>query len=323
MNLKISIVIISLLLLQACASGLKYTPMTQATRDAIKEVQIYDLVIQDEVKPSVELSQASLMLGGGLIGAMIDSSVNKGRSLTAQDIMAPLYDATENTDYRKISAEKFFQSIGKEFSISEKEVLAQSILLSNDELNEKVSNLKEGKALIYLSNFYSLVNNSKTLTTDTFAFVYMNPKFPITVEEKAVKPSKSDKKNEPLLVYYNVFSYQSESIGEGDLHSINQWSENGGELFKNKLLASVERTASMLMYDLNPTKNENCLTEISAKIPTALGSSNIKGAQLRVDDKRKFVRTVTGGLISFTSDVRKVANKKSDKSCTTQGEENV
>ncbi len=323
MRSKLSIVIVGLLLLQACASGQKYTPMNQSNRDAIKEVQIYDLVIQDEIKPSVELSQASMALGGGLIGAMIDSSTNKGRSLTARDVIAPLYDVTENINYRQISSDKIYQAFGQEFPISEKKVSVQSIILSKDDLSKKVNNLEQGEALVYLSNFYALIDNFRTLTTDTLVFIYMNSEFPITVEDKAIaKISKPKKNNKPLLIYYNSFTYQSESVGEGAVHSIDRWSENDGQLFRNKLIESVEKTVSMLVYDLNPKKNESCLLKIKGKTPTLQGSSSIKGNLLKEDSERKTIRMESGGLISIASSITKKIDK-TDRSCKTQGEDNV
>ncbi len=289
--------------------GISYTPMTKESRNAISSVELYNLVIQDEVKPSVEMSNASLILGGGLIAAVIDSSVNKGRSLTAQDIIEPLYNAIEDYDYRKWIAQAMNPAISSEFNLDVEKNSAETILLSDDELNRKVNALADDEALIYLSSFYNFVNNSKTLATSTRAFVYMKPK--IDDENK----SKKSKKEDVQLIYYNTHNFLSKSVGEGSTHSIDLWADNEGKLFRETLNSSLKATVNMLMYDLQPELNELCSKSVKIEYNNIMGVVKEKGILVKQNQNRDIVRANDGSLISMSEGVKLVKNQKPNQAC--------
>ena len=105
-----------------------------ASRDAITSLESYILVIQDEVKPSVELSNVSGALGGGLIGAAIDSSVNDDRSTSARITIEPLFDVTEDVDFRQYIATEL-NSVLAQLKQSNPKDSAEVIVLEDKEIS--------------------------------------------------------------------------------------------------------------------------------------------------------------------------------------------
>ena len=71
-----------------------------ATKQKLNEVKVLSVLPQDEVIVRAETYGASAALGGGLIGAMIDSKVAEGRQNTVQGMMASFYGSVDDFDYR-------------------------------------------------------------------------------------------------------------------------------------------------------------------------------------------------------------------------------
>jgi hypothetical protein len=117
MKLQFICIILVIFFLQACATGAKRTLLKQTERESIKSVRLYNLVVQDEVKPAIEISNVTGAMGGGLIAAFVGSSINKGRSATSQDIIEPLYNTIDNLDYRKMLAQEINPSVSSIFTL--------------------------------------------------------------------------------------------------------------------------------------------------------------------------------------------------------------
>lgn len=306
MKLKMLFTVAITLILSACVSGPKYTPMTQEAKNSTQKVELYNLVIQDEIRPSPDLSNATGALGGGLLVAMIDSSINKGRSLTAQDIVEPLYNATEDFDYRVMISQAMNQSLSKEFTLNEQKETAEAILLSNEQLQHRIDNLNEGEALLLLSSFYRFLDNSQVLTTETLAFFYLNP-------EKG-SPLKKATSKKPT--YFNSVSYQSKKVGSGASNSIESWSKNDGALFKEYLKAGLIESAEMLAYDMQPILEENCLKQGKINIATAIGYKNVEGKLIKQVDNRSTVRANSGYIVSSEAGFLEIKPKKKNEQCS-------
>ena len=234
--IKKLLVLSAALLIQACAMGPKYTPMTEATKASVAKLESYNLVIQDEVRPAVTLSNTSGALGGGLLAAAIDSSVNDDRSQSSQEIIEPLYNATWDLDYRKLIVKEFNPMLEENFNLSNPKDSAEAKLIFDKEVKQVVSKLEEGEAFLVLSSFYQFREEFKMLQTTTIANLYL-----------AGTDAKSKKEAGKNAAYHNSFVYQSEHIGNGGSNSVELWAANSGELFRTKLNESLSQTKEMMM----------------------------------------------------------------------------
>lgn len=299
MKLKIILVASILILLQGCAVSQR-TILSQTERNNIKQLDLYNLIIQDEVRPAVELSNVTGAMGGGLIPALIDSSINKGRSNTAQDVAEPLYLATESADYRKLLAKEINASVSSVFTLKAKKDIAEAKLLSDPDLKEKISQLGEGEYLLYTSSFYGMMEGSKSFNAETVAMVFKK-----TAEKSSARPKP---------VYINRLNYVSEAQGNGEADSIALWSKNNGELFAKMLSESAYEIATQLKYDLQNTVEFECGAIVMAD---TFGFNGVKTPTkvIMVEQKpaRAIVRNKASGFLYSVPGTPKSTKDKNQK----------
>jgi hypothetical protein len=300
MKLKITLVASILILLQGCAVSQR-TVLSQAERNNIKQVDLYNLVIQDEVRPSIEISNVTGAMGGGLIPALIDSSINKGRSATAQDISEPLYLATDSIDYRKLLAKEVNASVSSVFTLKAKKDSAEAKLLSDPDLKEKISQLSDGEYLLYTSSFYGMMETSKSFNAETVAMVFKK-----TTTEKS--------SGAPKPVYINHLTYVSDVVGNGEADSIALWSKNNGELFSKMLTESAHEIAQQLKYDLQNTVEFECGESVTAD---TFGFNGVKMSTkaVLVEQKpaRAIIRNTANGFLYSVPGTPKPSADKNQK----------
>ncbi|GMM86717.1 hypothetical protein MTsN2n4_39460 [Pseudoalteromonas sp. MTN2-4] len=286
-NMKKTLLVTSLLaLLQGC-SGMKYTPMTQETRDAVKTTQAYNLVIQDEARPAVELSNASGALGGGLIAAAIDSSINDDRALGAFGVAAPLLNSTLDVNFRKLIVEEMNPVLVSEFNASSAEQ-AEARLLRDKDVKAKITQLKEGEAFLYLSTFYQFHDDFKVLQFETVANLYI---------------AKEGKRSATKPDYRNTFTYISDQVGTGSVNSINLWNENNAALYRSTIKDSLTQIRKMLEADIKVEKNEACLGGTKYHTFNVLGKVHAKGTVISKENNRVLLRNKNGALVHTTNDL--------------------
>jgi len=99
-RLRLVATLATALLLSACAVPMR-TTLTPEQRGKITELSAHVVVVQDEVIAAVEASNVSGVIGGGLIGVIIDSKVTNSRVNESQQALGPFYAAIEDVDYRQ------------------------------------------------------------------------------------------------------------------------------------------------------------------------------------------------------------------------------
>ncbi|MDT0596114.1 hypothetical protein [Glaciecola petra] len=272
--------------LQACVTGPKYTPLTQETKANIGTASTYNLIVQDEIKPDVDLINTTAALGGGLIGAMIDSSVNDDRATEARSGLQPLYDEIVDLDHRKTIADKFNQALASSLPLSDIKDTAESIILGDKELVAKIKKLAKGEAMVLTNTFYQFRMQSKMLQTISTAFIFLNSENP-----KISKPH-----------YFNTFYYQSPLIGSGGQNSINEWAADGADLFRSELEKSAQQTADWMQYDMQTIRDEKCIAGGVITVPMNQGSLKVKGNVIKDENENKVLRGNNGHLYIVASE---------------------
>lgn len=296
------------MLLQACAAGLKRTPLTEASSTSIERAQPYNLVVQDEVKPSVEMSNVSgVMAAGGIYGAIpaliassIDSSVNKSRNQSAQEVMENFYGVTDDFNYRELIARDLNQSLSSVLPLTIKSAPAEFVLLSNKEREKRIAALGSGEALVYTSSFYGFFDKSRLLVSETQVFIY-------------TKPAKATKTTKPI--FYNRFVYNSIPQGEGGERSLQLWAENAGKLYRETMNDAAKTIADMVAFDISAKRDKFCGKPIKASL-VFMGAANWQSTTL-VEEKnnRAIVQDSSGALTSVPLVSTKPDPKAKPKKC--------
>ena len=205
------------LVIQACATPPKYTPITQQNRDSIKTLDVYNLVMQDEVRPSVEVSNVSGAMGGGLLSAAIDASINDDRSNESRSLTDEFYIVTEDVDYR-VQVAQTVNSALETLKPTNPKSTAEIEVLADDEIKKRVASLKQGEGFLFLTSHYLFADNFKVLQTATTAFLYVGT---------------GGKMDYTKATYKNDFIYESPVVGNGGASSVKLWSAEKGSCFAN------------------------------------------------------------------------------------------
>lgn len=292
--------------LQACVLVPQRIALNQTDRDVIRNVDLYNLIIQDEVRPAVGSSIAvGAVVGAGMtanvvgsaVTGVVGSAVNRSGNISAQNMMEPLYQVTDTLDYRALMAKEINASIGSIYTLRAKKDLAETKLLSNSDLQQKIQQLQEGEYLLYISTSYSLIDDYKSFASETAAVVFK-------------KTAGSQSSGMPKPVYSNKFIYFSESLGKGDRDSIELWSKNKGEIFARALAESASEAARYLKYDLQ-IKGSECGKLVPVYIFGSNGEKMDMYAQfIQQNSTRAAVRnTIDGSIYSIPG----VLNPKLEK----------
>ncbi|MCR6653862.1 MAG: hypothetical protein NVV73_21290 [Cellvibrionaceae bacterium] len=287
---SLSCVLLFSTVINGCAVGPARKAFTPESAGSVKSAKPYNLVIQDEVTPSVEMSNvAGAMMAGGLYGALpaligsaIDSSVNKKRNQKAQEVMENFYGNTDDFDYRESLAANLNPVLESALPISVKNAPAEFMLLSNKEREARISALAPGEALVYTSSFYRFVDQSKVVVSETQVYVYT----------KSAKSSKGGTKP----IFFNRFINISNSVGTGGESSLQLWSENSGKLYRDSMDEAAKRIAAMVAYDIKAQKTNFCGKPVKANTLNMMAMSWLNATMVEEKGDWVMIQDASGAL---------------------------
>lgn len=254
------------LLLGGCAVPMR-VGLTPEHRAKLTELKAHVVVVQDEVIATVETSNVSLALGGGLIGAMIDSSIINARVKASQDVMGSFYASIEDVDYRK----EFNEAIQREFANYPLKIMQFTMTprrLSQAEITQLRNDLQPQQALLVVYPSYYLTADFRSLDAETIVSMW--------IKDGTEKP-----------IQRGELHYQSQPVGPGGTASIALWSAQNAATFRNALRESVAETISLLRSDIEPRAPDTAKTVPTVGYPTNTGE--IKGQLVKETDTRRLV----------------------------------
>lgn len=265
--------------LAGCAAPTRI-PLDPATRDKLAQVNVVHTVAQDEIVVRAPSAGASAALGGGLIGAIIDSKVGESRQNALQSTLAPFYASVDNFNYRSLFAGSLDSSLRDEKALrfGAIEHSTQNLLRTEVEAQRKA--LPAGQGLMFGSTSYTFSPDFSRLSVAT-----------------QVELSQSGK-DDPA--FKNVYFYQSAPVGAGGASSLALWAENDGARYREAARESVAQILKMLRMDLAAGAGD---TAAGPKLAlTAFGTPvnvAVNGPALEQQPNRAIVRHTDGSLYSL------------------------
>ncbi|MEY4589621.1 MAG: hypothetical protein RL497_1697 [Pseudomonadota bacterium] len=304
MKLHLIFILAAFVFIQGCATGPKRTLLNQTSRAQVQTVHLYNYVLNDEVIPAVELSNVTGAMGGGLIPALIDSSINSKRTAAAASKITEFYSATDQLDYRKILAKEINAGITPAFRLAAAKDKAETVFLNDKALSAKANVLPQGEYFMSIQSSYGFKEDSKTLTVDMAAFIFNKD------------PAKSSGKPKPI--YYNVFHYVSAPTGQGGENSLSTWMDKNGAQYAQTLTESAQELAAMLKYDLQNNAVMECGNETKASVfaVNALRINMTATELAAAKGSRTQVRGNDGALYSLPVSAVTATGEKNQKNCT-------
>lgn len=267
------------LLLSACAVPMRVS-MTAEQRAQVREINAHIIVVQDEVIAAVQPSNVSVGTGGGLIGAMIDSSVTNSRVKDSQKIMGPFYATIEDVDYRtEFNAEMKRELAGYPIKIAQ--VVTTPKMVSQAQLNRLRQDLKPGQALLLIVPNYSLSMDFRSLDAEAWVSLWTPGDGNTPVQRGSLR-------------------YQSQPMGTGGQASMNLWTANNAALFRSTLRESVSELKQLILMDIDVVAAPATPGDVKAfSFNSGQQQIEIKGRALKETASRRVVLGEDGKLYSL------------------------
>jgi|CXWL01.1.fsa_nt_gi hypothetical protein len=216
--------------LAGCIAIPAYVPLDPAVQGSLKDMRVTSAIPQDEVYLSAASPGVVAAAGGGLIAALIESNIAKGRQEEIQGIIEPFYAAVDDVDFRAMFWAALLPELQKLHGGRIAELKTTAAALSfRERFQHLPGSLPPGRSFMYLGTQYQFSPDFSRLSVSTTIDLWRG----------------GDK--EPL--YSNIFNYQSAPVAAAGAGAIKLWSADGGRLYRSLLAEGAGETAKMLRLD--------------------------------------------------------------------------
>jgi hypothetical protein len=221
---------LALVSLAGCIAMPAYVPLDPGVQRGLKDMRITSAIAQDEIYLSAASPGVTAAAGGGLLAAVIESQIAKGRQDEIQAIVEPFYAAIDDVDFRRTFWAAVVPELQRLYAgrIAELKTTAAPLSM-RERLMVLPGSLPAGRTFMYLGTQYLFSPDFSRVNVSTTVDLWRG----------------GDK--EPL--YSNVFVYQSAPVAATGNGAIKLWSADGGILYRALVAEGAAETAKMLRLD--------------------------------------------------------------------------
>ena len=284
-----------------CATAIR-VPLSGAEKQVTSSQVVVGLRSQ-EIATDIHPSNVSAVTGGGLIGAIVDTSIDHSRAKDAEKAVIPLRNALVGYD------------LGQDFSDALRAELAKIDWLKNVSVDTR--HLPNNKAL---TAWVKDANTDVVLVADTdyrltpdFDAITLRVVVSLHAHAPALAKNAIEKDYLPPVLYFNVFATTIPlpvAIAKGKLDECATfWAADGGKLAREALGQAIPELAKMLAFDLQqPGTQDNALYKAppgadkwAVLVPATPGVPQqlmMEGYVVHQEGSRVWVRLPGGQLVS-------------------------
>lgn len=229
-------VLCAALLASGCVTTGGHVPLAQEERGKLGELTVRSVVVQDEVvltAPEPGVVQAA---GGGLLAALVESSIVKERQDALQGLIEPFYAQIDDYDFRREFWSALVPFLRNGYPLPVANVVTTPVTVPKLFASRWAAELPAGKPVMVLRTRYTFAEQFRRLELETDLELWQRGR------------------QEPTFA--NVYKYQSAALGGGERDSIGQWSANGGARYRAALAEGIAETLRMLRLDAAGTPGE-------------------------------------------------------------------
>lgn len=245
------VIILSSMLLAACSTPSIHLPVSNATRAALTATDVVMPIRQSEIYVFVPMATAGA--GFGLVGALVDLSVDSARTSKAETAVTPLRNAMVDYSFDNAMQAEMKTSLAKvDWLHPGNYGVIRDI--SNDGLGKALAASKASTVLFVVAD-YRLSNDGDVLLVTIQAALMPN-----NDQTRALIPGKRDEKTAVALtnaLYRNRFVFEAHVNGTGDRdHNIAEWSANNGAAARAALTMAAKKLVPLLADDIQRAEGD-------------------------------------------------------------------
>ena len=234
---------LGVMFLSGCATSVR-VPISSDSRTQLGAVIGIVGLRQQEIGTEINTSNVSAATGGGLIAAIVDSSIDNSRAKKAESAVTPLRDALINYQPGNILAVDLQKALATVPGVSPSHVDVRQIIDPNTTAGW--INGSGGASVLLVNLSYKLSPN--------FGSIIVSAEVSLHAGGSRLASVAQNKPNLPPLVYYNVFSSTYTLFGLSDAPTLDGmaklWAANGGQSAQKALDVELQELAVMIAYDL-------------------------------------------------------------------------
>jgi hypothetical protein len=288
------IVILLCGLLCACGNVPPHAAFSPEARGKVSTTEVVMPIRQAEIYVYVPPAQGGA--GFGLIGALIDVSIDSVRAGKAETAVKPLRDAVVDYNFDDVFKGEITHSLSAVpwMGAGTFRVIKE---VTPDTMEKALTNSQAG-AVLFIAADYNLSNDGDELTVKLYASL-----FPNNDDLRALKPVKKDSKGAVVLpanaLYRNVFTYKTRipPAPNGRDGTIAVWSANNGAAARAALGMAAAKLARLLAEDIQRTEEDGAA---AAKAGTPVKIEGLSGQSIGSDADGTVVRLADGTLAFVT-----------------------
>jgi len=266
--------------LAGCQTTPRHVALDTKKASSIKLVRVLSMIPQDEIIARSKPSYVTVALGGGLLGAAIDSSITESRMREIYTVLEPAYDSFDDVDLREIFWPQLHEFLNHRARLNAGDIKTTSWLITAPERDTLIDNMKEDAYLeLYTNYFFDPDLRTFNIITGTYMAT----------------------KNQEKPTYKNTITYQSPIIGNGMQHSMDLWTANNGELFRKAMAEGIKETIRQLEIDLGRETVTASKKSMTLSYNTGTDVIGRTGVVMLSNDKRVILREKDGTLVSLVN----------------------
>jgi hypothetical protein len=221
-------------------------PLDPEAKQHILSTDIYVFIQQQEIYAEIKKSQAGLIMGGGLLAALIDSAVDNASAKKAESNVQPIRDALIDYDFGQVLLNEVHYGIS-----SIEWIHVDDVALRNDLLDEKADDCfltSDASDVMFIQTKYYFLNDFENLLV--LSNVYLLPK------SEVLKNYRDDVSDEPSdldnCIYKNIFTYTETIPGEIETKedAIHYWSAENATATRTALENGARNIVEQIVIDL-------------------------------------------------------------------------
>lgn len=235
--------------LAACSTS-KYVPLNPTEKASLNSIEVRGWLPQDEMHVVAKSPGASAALGGGLIGAIIDSQVAKGRQADLHAITDPFYAAVDDVDFRSTFWAAMGPQVKSTFGDQVRTIKTNPGATDLREAKKDLEGMSPTQGMLVMHTRYVFADNYTNLLSSTSIDLYRG--------------------GNPTPIFSNVYHYKSRSPEHSH---IGAWSAQQGKVYRAAVQEAAAATAGMLALDFKHPRVDG----VDKDLPADLGRRNTQG----------------------------------------------
>ncbi|WP_171001727.1 hypothetical protein [Methylobacillus flagellatus] len=256
--------------------------MDKTVTSSISNVDFQIQIPQDELLVLAIPSNMAAASGGGLLFALIDSSISASRQSKQEEAANAFYDKADFIDFRTRFGEAFKAAMADQTSLPKLDISVTPRQTSDEGMESKRSALKPDQAFIAFQVWYAFSKDSRQIMVSTGTSMVASSK--------------------PEKVYKTVIHYLSQPVS-GD-NPLDKWTENNNQALDQAFMESAKDIAALLKRDLEMPATEIIMTELASQEEVKITLPTIipyffKGRVVEKTDQRQIIRAENGELYSL------------------------